>query len=70
MESPWAEKDYFYGTNGKSMAPNQHEVLNVSIYVTNIQRYGETEMKSYTPITRHGYDADLSYLGDRLLQTA
>lgn len=52
------------------MAPNQHEVLNVSIYVTNIQRYGETEMKSYTPITRHGYDADLSYLGDRLLQTA
>jgi len=44
LESPWAEKDYFYGTTGKSFAPDQPNTKNASILVPNIQRYGSADM--------------------------
>ena len=40
LEGPWADVDYFYGTSGKTFAPDQPNSKNVSIYVPNLQRYG------------------------------
>jgi hypothetical protein len=39
-KSPWAKKDYFYGTTAKIFAPNQFEANNLSLLIPQVQRYG------------------------------
>jgi hypothetical protein len=69
LESPWDDDDYFYGTSGKSFAPNQQVIQNISIYVPNLQRYGSGDMSSSYPITRYGYSVNIYYLGEYIFQT-
>lgn len=69
LESPWAEKDYFYGTSGKQFSPNQPVNKNVSIYVPNIQRYGSGSLNESYPYERYGYDLQIAYLGRYIYET-
>jgi hypothetical protein len=66
LESPWAEKDYFYGTNGKKFKPDQYGTRNVSIYVPNLQRYGTSEVTDTESYTRYGYQGELNLLPEKM----
>lgn len=69
LESPWDEIDYFYGTNGKSFAPDQPNSKNISIYVPNLQRYGSGSLNESYPYQRYGYDLYIAYLGHYIYET-
>jgi hypothetical protein len=61
-KSPWTENDYFYGTNAKVFAPNQFEADNISILISQVQRYASTFFHNQTEkMSRYGFDVYLAY---------
>lgn len=70
-KSPWTEDDYFYGTTAKIFAPNQFEADNMSLLITQVQRYGSNFFynQSY-PVERFGMQLYISYLNKQIGEVA
>lgn len=69
--SPWAEKDYFYGTSAKIFAPYQFEANNMSLLITQVQRYGSNSFYDDTVKTeRYGIDLYKSFLNKYIGEVA
>lgn len=60
--SPWIGHDYFYGTNGKFFSVDQFNNPNISIYVSNVQRYGSGDSRKSYDYSRFGFDLKIIYL--------
>lgn len=67
LETPWAEKDYFYGTTAKIFSPNQWEANNISLYIPNLQRYGSGPFYDGFRQDRYGIELWIEFMGEDIL---